>query len=166
MNKARFLVTAMAMTVVAAVGIAVVQQQTASSPEPGISRTLARERAERISALVYDLIRKPVEEVTIEQFAGGRPVFVVQHEELAFEPTKVIERARSRLGENQYRLLSNNCEHFVEWCLYDVQRSFQVERALNFPRFMGERIQATAARFLGRVLTRLMGKQQVRVRKH
>jgi lecithin:retinol acyltransferase len=117
-------------------------------------------------ALVYDLIRKPVEEVTIEQFAGGRPVFVVQHEELAFEPTKVIERARSRLGENQYRLLSNNCEHFVEWCLYDVQRSFQVERALNFPRFMGERIQATAARFLGRVLTRLMGKQQVRVRKH
>ena len=116
-------------------------------------------------ALVYDLIRKPVEEVTLEEFAGGRPVFVVQHEELLFEPAQVSERARSRLGENRFRLLSNNCEHFVEWCLYDVQRSFQVERALNFPRFMGERIQSTVTRFVGRVLTRLLSKQHVRVRK-
>jgi hypothetical protein len=116
-------------------------------------------------ALVYDLIRKPVEEVTLAQFAGGRPVFVVQHDELAFDAREIIERARSRLGENKYRLLSNNCEHFVEWCLYDVHRSFQVERALNFPRFMGDRVQSTVTGFLGRLLTRLMGKHHVRVRK-
>lgn len=102
-------------------------------------------------ALVYDIIRRPVEEVTLEQFAGGRPVFVVQHDALPFEPKEVIERARSRLGENKYRLLRNNCEHFVEWCLYDVHRSFQVERALEFPRFMGERIQSGIARFLARL---------------
>jgi hypothetical protein len=116
-------------------------------------------------ALVYDILRKPVEEVTLQQFAGGRPVFVVQHEELCFDARQIIERARSRLGENQYRLLSNNCEHFVEWCLYDVHRSFQVERALNFPRFMGERIQSSVTRFIGRVLTRFMGKQHLRARK-
>jgi hypothetical protein len=103
---------------------------------------------------VYDIIRKPVEEVTLEQFAGGRPVFVVQHDELPFDVPAVIERARSRLGENRYRLLSNNCEHFVEWCLYDEHRSFQVERALEFPRFMGERIQAAVMRFLSRLVHR------------
>ena len=104
-------------------------------------------------ALVYDIIRKPVEEVTLAEFAGGRPVFVVQHDSLPFEVAAIIERARSRLGEHKYRLLSNNCEHFVEWCLYDEQRSFQVERALNFPRFMGERIQNAVIRALLRAFT-------------
>ena len=71
------------------------------------------------------------------------------------------ERARSRLGENHYRLLSNNCEHFVEWCLYDVHRSFQVERALEFPRFMGERIQNAIGRFIARLFARRPGKARI-----
>jgi hypothetical protein len=114
-------------------------------------------------ALVYDIIRKPVEEVTLETFAGGRPIFIVQHDELAFDVPTILERARSRLGESKYRLLSNNCEHFVEWCLYDVHRSHQVDRALNFPRFMGERIQNAAGRFVARLfgLGRRMAKARV-----
>jgi hypothetical protein len=103
-------------------------------------------------ALVYDLIRRPVEEVTLESFCGGRPVFVVQHEELPFEVRDIVERARSRLGEHRYRLLSNNCEHFVEWCLYGEHRSFQVDRALEFPRFMGEKIQGVLFRLAARLL--------------
>jgi hypothetical protein len=94
-----------------------------------------------------------VEEVTLEAFSGGRPVFVVQHDEQLFETRDIIERARSRLGEHQYRLLSNNCEHFVEWCLYGEHRSFQVQRALEFPRFMGERIQSAIVA----IATRLLG---------
>jgi hypothetical protein len=117
-------------------------------------------------ALVYDIIRKPVEEVTLEQFAGGRPVFVVQHDELPFEAREIIARARSRLGEHRYRLLSNNCEHFVEWCLYDVHRSFQVERALEFPRFMSDRSQGALARVFAWLVTRRpRHKPVVRVRK-
>jgi hypothetical protein len=114
-------------------------------------------------ALVYDIIRKPVEEVTLETFAGGRPIFIVQHDELAFDVPTILERARSRLGESKYRLLSNNCEHFVEWCLYDVHRSHQVDRALNFPRFMGERIQNAAVRSVARLfgLGRRMAKARV-----
>jgi hypothetical protein len=30
-------------------------------------------------------------------------------------------------------MLSNNCEHFCEWCLRDEQRSYQVERLLALP---------------------------------
>jgi hypothetical protein len=93
-------------------------------------------------ALMYDVIRKPVEEVTLAAFAEGRPVYVVTHCEGSFETAEVIRRARSRLGENRYRLLSNNCEHFVEWCLHDRHRSFQVEVALQFPRWFGERVLA------------------------
>jgi hypothetical protein len=103
-------------------------------------------------ALMYDIIRKPVEEVSLSAFAEGRPVFVVTHAEAGFAADEVIRRARSRLGEKRYRLLSNNCEHFVEWCLHDLHRSFQVEIVLEFPRWMGERIVATLARMMGRTL--------------
>jgi len=92
-------------------------------------------------ALMYDIIRKPVEEVSLQEFSSGRPVFLVMHAECTFEAEEVIRRARSRLGEKRYRLFSNNCEHFVEWCLHDVSRSFQAETALAYPRTLGERIE-------------------------
>jgi hypothetical protein len=39
----------------------------------------------------------------------------------------VIARVRSRLGEDRYRPLSNNCEHLCEWSIYGENRSRQVE---------------------------------------
>ncbi len=104
-------------------------------------------------ALMYDIIRKPVEEVTLEVFAEGRPVYVIEHTEVCFEASEVIRRARSRLGEKRYKLLSNNCEHFVEWCLHDLPRSFQAETAMAYPRLMGERIERAVARLLRRLFT-------------
>jgi Lecithin retinol acyltransferase len=38
------------------------------------------------------------------------------------------------VGEDRYRLLTNNCEHFCEWCLHGAARSFQVEAWLARPR--------------------------------
>lgn len=106
-------------------------------------------------ALMYDFIRKPVEEVSLEKFAQGRPVFIVAHAGKCFDSEEVIRRARSRLGEKRYRLLTNNCEHFVEWCLHDERRSFEVEIALNFPRWFGERFLAALVRFVNEDTPRL-----------
>jgi hypothetical protein len=103
-------------------------------------------------ALMYDIIRRPVEEVSLECFAEGRPVFVVEHAENCLDAEFVVQRARSRLGENRYRLFTNNCEHFVEWCLHDVSRSFQAEIALAYPRMLGERIEQAALGVLRRLL--------------
>ena len=102
-------------------------------------------------ALIYDVIRKPVEEVSLECFAQKRPVFVVAHDETTLCAEEVIRRARSRLGEGSYRLLTNNCEHFCEWALHGEARSFQVDIALAFPRLVGERIQGYLLRALQRV---------------
>jgi Lecithin retinol acyltransferase len=101
-------------------------------------------------ALIYDVIRKPVEEVSLECFAQQRPVFVVDHDETTLSEEEVIRRARSRLGEGSYRLLTNNCEHFCEWVLHGEARSFQVELALAFPRLVGERIQGYLLRAVQR----------------
>jgi hypothetical protein len=103
-------------------------------------------------ALMYDIIRKPVEEVSLACFSGGRPVFVITHAETCLDAAEVISRARSRLGENKYRLWSNNCEHFCEWALHGVARSFQVETSLAFPRLFGERLQRVLLRLVQKLL--------------
>ncbi len=69
------------------------------------------------------------------------------HASVRFDGQEVIRRARSRIGEKCYRLLTNNCEHFCEWCLHGEPRSEQVERALALPRRLA-RIAGAAATVL------------------
>jgi hypothetical protein len=69
----------------------------------------------------------PVQEVSLAEFALGRPVRIVHHLGLPFSSEEIVRRARSRLGEDNYRLLTNNCEHFCNWCLSGISRSPQVE---------------------------------------
>jgi hypothetical protein len=75
----------------------------------------------------------PVEEVSLARFSAGHAVRIVHHPRSVFSPEEIVRRARSRLGENDYRLLSNNCEHFCNWCLDGVSHSAQVERPLVLP---------------------------------
>jgi hypothetical protein len=74
--------------------------------------------------------RGPVEEISLADFADGHELWV--RTRLTGEPQcdETLRRARSRLGENRYRFLSNNCEHFSEWCVNGEHRSLQVERLL------------------------------------
>ena len=44
----------------------------------------------------------------------------------SFIPDVVIERAESRLGEQRYSLLTNNCEHFATWCKVGKSDSRQI----------------------------------------
>ena len=48
-----------------------------------------------------------------------------------YSPQKTVERALSRVGEDKYSLLLNNCEHFAIWCKTRVSESYQVKRALH-----------------------------------
>lgn len=81
----------------------------------------------------HGLRRGPVEDVPLEYFAHGRGIRV-RHDRPRFDRREVVARARSRLGERSYRILTNNCEHFCEWCLNGAGRSTQVERWLSGAR--------------------------------
>ena len=48
-------------------------------------------------------------------FARGGRIFV-KSRSMAYLPHVVVQRAESRLDEQQYDLLTNNCEHFANWC--------------------------------------------------
>lgn len=75
----------------------------------------------------------PVEEVSLPRFANGHEVRIVDHLDPPYSPEEIVRRARSRLGENDYRLLTNNCEHFCNWCLSGVSLSAQVARPFGLP---------------------------------
>jgi hypothetical protein len=75
--------------------------------------------------------RRAVEEVSLEEFARGRPIRVRTDSNPRFDRKDVVLRARARLGENRYHILRNNCEHFCEWCLSGISRSRQLESLLG-----------------------------------
>lgn len=84
-------------------------------------------RVVHYAGLSRSWLRGPVEEVSLEQFAGGREVIVRKHRHPRYRAADIVARARSRLGEDAYRLTSNNCEHFCAWCVSGVGTSEQVE---------------------------------------
>ncbi|HUL67393.1 MAG TPA: lecithin retinol acyltransferase family protein [Burkholderiaceae bacterium] len=86
------------------------------------------------AGLYRALTRGPVEEVSLEEFADGQAVQVKVGAKALYPAAMIVERARSRLGEDRYRITTNNCEHFCEWCLRGESRSEQIERLLAWPR--------------------------------
>ena len=43
-----------------------------------------------------------------------------------YSPEDTVKRAKERLGETEYNLITNNCEHFALWCKTGVHESHQV----------------------------------------
>ena len=67
----------------------------------------------------------------LADFSRGEPVSVVSYSEPCSPPAQTLRRALSRLGEQNYNLLFNNCEHFAHWCKTGRHRSAQVEDWLH-----------------------------------
>jgi hypothetical protein len=74
------------------------------------------------------LRRGPIKEISFRDFTGPHGFWVRVPTRTTFDSKEIVRRARSRLGENRYRLFTNNCEHFCHWCLHGEPRSYQVER--------------------------------------
>ncbi len=49
----------------------------------------------------------------------------------SFSPKETVARARSKLGEKDYSLLFNNCEHFSFWCKTGISKSSQTDDILS-----------------------------------
>ena len=81
-----------------------------------------------------EILRSPVSE-----FSQGEVVSVMEHTNAS--PTGVtLRRAMSRLGEQNYNLLFNNCEHFATWCKTGRHRSEQVDSVIDRARQWGRQM--------------------------
>ncbi|HHQ4527107.1 TPA: lecithin retinol acyltransferase family protein [Aeromonas hydrophila] len=66
---------------------------------------------------------------TLDDFHGHQSLRVIAHPDRPCSREECVARAFSRLGEQDYHLLFNNCEHFVQWCIEDRHNSPQVNHA-------------------------------------
>lgn len=75
--------------------------------------------------------RKPseiIEQTSFDTFSKNNRVYSRQYPAgFSFIPEVTVKRAFSRLGENKYNLLFNNCEHFATWCKTGVSESQQIK---------------------------------------
>ncbi len=86
----------------------------------------------------FDAQNAVVEEVTMDEFCRGRPISLF-NSEAGFASVEIVARARGRIGEQNYCLFENNCEHFANWCRTGRKESPQVNLSETIAR------QTTAA---------------------
>ena len=70
---------------------------------------------------------------SIDEFRQEQPITVIEHDAASAKGV-TLRRAMSRIGEQNYNLLFNNCEHFATWCKTGRHRSGQIESALERAR--------------------------------
>ena len=73
------------------------------------------------------------------------------HTRKPFSGPETVRRARSMLYLKDYNLFGNNCEHFVNWCKYDLKVSDQVQKAA-FEAVAGGAAGAFAGAVIGSVV--------------
>ena len=98
------------------------------------------------------LRRGPLEETSFSRFSLGQPVWIRRGHSTLFAREEVVRRARSRVGEDRYRVLTNNCEHFCEWCLRGEPRSYQVDQWFSW---LQRGVRTMSALFAGSAPARL-----------
>jgi len=84
------------------------------------------------SGLSDGLSAGPIEITTLDSFLGNQDPRVRNYNNPKYTGQRVVERARSRIGENNYDLQGNNCEHFCTWAVTGRSNSKQVGAAEDF----------------------------------
>lgn len=86
-----------------------------------------------------------IRRTTLADFSWNNSVYLKQ-QPVCFVPEVVVERAESRLGEQRYDLMSNNCEHFANWCKTGRNESMQLN---NYGLGTGGVSLSTSRRLMG-----------------
>lgn len=113
----------------------------------GMARTLSRKDIFKLPGLIrYGCVVK----TSLKRFCDGHGFRVLEHPHAKFTGEAAVERAKKRLYERSYYLYSNNCEHFVNWCIDDTFRSPTVTRLLFGFAFVGFLVHALGISRLAR----------------
>lgn len=81
--------------------------------------------------VIENLLEQGIVAVPLQTFADGAPIKVRNHPFPKYSAHEAVRRAYSRIGEKSYDLLTNNCEHFVNWCIEGICTSRQVDNCIT-----------------------------------
>ena len=75
-----------------------------------------------------------VQETSIVDFLGDEDKFKIinyPQSQAVYDPSEVATRAINRIGEDDYNVIFNNCEHFACWCVTGNYRCDQVNSVMR-----------------------------------
>lgn len=55
-----------------------------------------------------------------------------------YSPDETAQRAISKIGEDNYSVLNNNCEHFAIWCKTGIHESHQVNSLVKIIKYLSQ----------------------------
>ncbi|MBQ4437648.1 lecithin retinol acyltransferase family protein [bacterium] len=73
---------------------------------------------------LLELLEEGIVGIALRKLFGSEKITI-------YSPEETVKRAESQLGEGNYNLVFNNCEHFAVWCKTGVHESSQVQRFLE-----------------------------------
>ena len=83
------------------------------------------------SGLAHLFKKRPIEITSLAQFARGKPILIQSYHQPKYIGRIVVRRMRSRMHENNYHMIINNCEHLCSWAITGVESSSQVITMMN-----------------------------------
>lgn len=103
---------------------------------------IGSEKVIHYAGLSAGMNKGSIEVTSLKEFAQGNSVRTKSSYFSRYTPSERVARAYSRVGEDEYNILTNNCEHFVCWCFYNLKISNQINSAavatFIFMRHMGK----------------------------
>lgn len=75
--------------------------------------------------------KRPIEITTLYQFARGKTIIIRPYNQPKFSGRIVVRRMRTRMHENNYHLIINNCEHLCTWAITGIESSPQVIKMMQ-----------------------------------
>lgn len=83
------------------------------------------------SGFAHFFKKQPIEITSIKAFSHGKKINIRMYDHPKFNGRIVVRRMRSRMHENSYHLIINNCEHLCSWAITGVESSPQVVKMMN-----------------------------------
>jgi len=82
------------------------------------------------SGLANGLSKGDIQITSLKNFAAGKGIKILKTK-TSFTEYEIAERAIRRVGEDDYNLVFNNCEHFANWCRTGKSSSAQVQKVVS-----------------------------------
>ncbi|WP_111860449.1 lecithin retinol acyltransferase family protein [Acinetobacter sp. CFCC 10889] len=83
------------------------------------------------SGFAHFFKKRPIEITTLDKFARNKKIIIRLYDQPKFKSRHVVRRMRSRMHENNYHLIVNNCEHLCSWAITGVESSPQVVKMMH-----------------------------------
>lgn len=83
------------------------------------------------SGFAHFFKKQPIEITTLNKFARNRKIMIRLYDQPKFRGRYIVRRMRSRMHENNYHLIVNNCEHLCTWAITGIESSPQVVKMMH-----------------------------------